>query len=261
MTDARFSERDVEQIIARAIQLDVSGNAMSLERLREVAGELNISPEALNQALAERNAAPHAMARRAEPETPEAAPPVSRPWNQWFTAASVGAGALTGGITGASWLQQDEISGLATTAAGAAAVTLLWLHRKSRNGWEMSVQMLVLWSSYAYAFAATRPGWNVDDAIGIASACAATSLFVGNVVLFGVRRWSTRAERRARKAAKRARLLEMRAEKATAVAQRAAAALRGDVVPTLTPRPAQRAGVRAIIARLTGSFHTPNPSR
>lgn len=261
MTDARFSDRDVEQIIARAIQLDVPGHAMSLERLREVAGELGISPEALNQALAERTAAPDETAMRVVRESPTPVPPPApRPWNQWLTAASVGVGALTGALTGAGWLQQSGTAEFSTMATCATAALLLWLHRKSRNGWEMSAQMVVLWSSYGYAFAAARPGGNVDDAFGLSTAFGAASLLFGNAVLFGVLRWNTRAERRARNAARRARKLEMRAEKATAVAQRAAAALKGELVPLIAPANTKRAGVRAMISRLTGSFHTPNPS-
>jgi len=232
MSETPFSEHDVEQIIARAIEIDVHGRAMSLARLREVARDLDISPEALNQALAERGGVSGASATSVPAASPTPTPsPEARPWNQWFTAASVAAGTLTGALAGSAVFGTEVGIELSTTGTCAAAAALLWLHRTSRNGWELSAQLLALWSSYTYAFAVAQggvaPQSSAEEVALVGVSGALVSIIAGNIVLFVARRWTARAERRARKA---------------------------------TQHNEKKAGVRTLLARLTGSFHTPNPS-
>lgn len=53
MSDAPLNNRDLERVIARAMEIDALGRPQTREALHKVAAQLQISPAAIDKALAE----------------------------------------------------------------------------------------------------------------------------------------------------------------------------------------------------------------
>jgi hypothetical protein len=279
MTDQPLSPQEIEQILARAAEIDTQGRAFSL--LRERAEQLQISPTALEQALKERVAldrvalertplagerlvSEQVIIKQAEELTALArevaqssAPVVTSEaeissWRRWITAAAVATGTSLGAMGGAQALQSGEIMELTIMGTAASAVALLWLHRKSRRFWPMNGQFVALWASFGYAFVAALPdhvqSGNMQE-LAFATGMIGTgiSIATGTTLLWLTKRWKLRKQKRA--------LKRLAAAEATVRAHQLS--LLG---VTATPVRKKKTGVRAIFARLTGSFHTPNPS-
>ncbi len=274
MTDQPLSPQEIEQILARAAEIDTQGRAFSA--LRERAQELQISPIALEQALKERivldrvalERVPHAseqllvkqaeeLSALASAVAQSSAPVVTSEaeissWRRWLTAASVATGTALGAMGGAAAFDPGDLSEVSAVLASGAALGLLALHRKTRRSWAMNGQFVALWASFGYAFMAAVPehvrqGQLQELGLTLGLIGAGVSIVTGTSVLWIAKRWKLRKQKKA--------LARLAAAEATVRAHQMA--LLG-----VTPKPARKkkTGVRAIIARLTGSFHTPNPS-
>lgn len=275
MTDQPLSPHEIEQILARAAEIDTQGRALSA--LRERALELRISPTALEQALKERvamdrlahapvllaneqsiakqaaelSALASAVAQASAPEVTSHSEISS--WRRWLTAGTVAAGTMLGAMGGASAFQPGDLMEFTTFGASAAAVALLWLHRRSRRFWAMNGHFVALWACYGYTFAAAVPehvqrGNMQEMAFAIGMIGAGVSVTTGTSLLWLSKRWKLRKQKRA--------LARLAAAEATVRAHQLA--LLGMTAPK--PPRKKKTGVRGIVARLTGSFHTPNPS-
>ncbi len=205
--DVRLSDRDMERVLKRAIELDTQGSH-SLARLREVAAELNISPNALDSALAELESpkAPAAVAARVvtEPEID-----TTSGWRQWLTAAVVVVGTALGTIAGFDRAGGggDDSTVVTVMMISALSVGLVWVHRRARKSWAMSAQMVALWASYGYtqimalnsAGAVPEAARATDDTAALAITGALLSVGIGSMTTWVLRRWRNRAKRRSEK--------------------------------------------------------------
>ncbi len=274
MTDQPLSPQEIEQILARAAEIDTQGRALSA--LRERALELQISPMALEQALKERVALDRVTLERvplaseqlivkqaeelsalATAVAQSTAPDVTSEldvssWRRWLTATSVATGTALGAMGGAAAFTSNGVTEFTAAGTWVAALGLFALHRKSRRSWVMNGQFVALWASYGYAFMAAVPdhvrrGDMQETGLTLGLLGVGISVVSGTSLLWLTKRYNLRKQKRA--------LARLAAAEATVRAHQLS--LLG-----VTPKPPRKkkTGVRAIVARLTGSFHTPNPS-
>ncbi len=162
MSGTPLSEQELERLIARAIEIDAQDAAPTLARFRQIASELNLSPAAIEKAIAER--AQGALVPTWQTSQPQyavsadatiAARSVSR-WKSWLTAGTVAAGAALGAISGAtSRLQLPYDDVVAATTVGmlvAISALLVWTHRRSHSSAQMMLQLASFWSTWMYGF-------------------------------------------------------------------------------------------------------------
>jgi hypothetical protein len=162
MSDAPLSEQELERLIARAIEIDAQEAAPTIARFRQIAAELNLSPVAIEKAIAERAAG--ALVPSWQTNQPlyavsaDATMPVRREsrWKNWLTAGTVAAGAALGAISGAtSRLQLPYDDVVAATTVGllvAISALLVWTHRRSRSSAQLMLQLASFWSTWMYGF-------------------------------------------------------------------------------------------------------------
>ena len=159
MSGQQFDERDVEAILARAIEIDGGGRLLDRDQLRTIAAELQVSSAALDRAIAERAA-----------RSTSRPPPASDGIDPMLHAVGLAAiGSAAGAAGGADLLAGLTAPGLLTVVSLAEIVR----HRDGRRPWTFQSSILVLWGSFVAGFAAVNDRlW--DDA----------AVFAGGVAMF-----------------------------------------------------------------------------
>ncbi len=191
MSDAPLSEQELERLIARAIEIDAQESAPTIERFRQIAVELNLSPVAIERAIAERVAGVGVpvvrdghpqFAVQAADHIADAPPRRTARWKTWITAGVVAAGAALGAVTGASSranFRYDDVV-IATTLSLLAGISLLlvWSHRRSRSPAQMMLQLASFWGTWMYGFM-TSYGHFWDDILFVGTCGFGVSAMVG----------------------------------------------------------------------------------
>ncbi len=169
------------------MEIDARGREHTREALHNVAAQLNISPAAIDQALAEVSVAN--ATRRAERDA-IAIDQSGTGVRRWLTAASVAMGTVSGLLAGSGYTPSvgDGETLLMITVLFAVSAGLWWAHRDERTPWSMMARMTVLWSSFAYAWMIGF-GQLVDWALESTLLAGAASLAVGTAAHVGWRVW------------------------------------------------------------------------
>ncbi len=160
MSNPPLNDDELQRVIARAIEIDARGE-QELTRLRDLAAQLNISPAAMDQALAEVARAKDVAAIAATMHT--SAPKRSR-LRGWLAAATVGIGSLSGYAAGTDYQPPggDSLTEFTVITLIGFCTSLAWLYRKDARPWGLFGRMAVLWGSYGYGWAVGHgqfPGW------------------------------------------------------------------------------------------------------
>jgi len=204
VSDAPLNKRDFERVIARAMEIDAHGREHTRKALHKVAAQLNISPAAMDQAIAE--VAAGNVTLEADWDAP-AVDHTTTGARRWLTAASVAIGIVSGLLAGSTYTPAggDRDTLLLIVLLFAVSAGLLWAHHEVRKPWSLMARLTVLWSSFAYAWMVGY-GQLVDWALETTLLAGAASLMVGTAAHVGWRAWLRvrRPSRRARTHAARA---------------------------------------------------------
>ena len=188
----QFPETDAQRILARAIELDAAeGPRLSRAELESIARELDVAPEAVDQAIVE---AADARARRPG----GALTPLRTAWR--LTLLSLAGGAAAGASVG-FWPRAVLVGakdGPVLVALGLLGLTALGLiawNRAREDGWHLQGALLALWAGFGLGLSGVERA-PLSDVWGLCAAAWALSA-VAAVLVAGVNQlYSPRAPAR-----------------------------------------------------------------
>lgn len=184
MPDKSLNEQELQRVIARAAEIDAGGENQTLSRLREIAAELNISPAALEQALAEnaqgsREPAPIAANRKTVSIWSRLR------WPDATTTAVVSAGAIAGGLVGSAHAGRHVAQplSLALTSFTLGTLTLVSLlivlaYRERTSIVPMMRQLITFWLTWLFGLSAAIGAFH-EDIAGFAVSGLAIAMATG----------------------------------------------------------------------------------
>ncbi len=166
MSPTPLNENELQRVIARARELDTRNDAQ-LTQLRDIAAQLNISPAAMDQALAEIAREKEVAVIAASIKTPTS---MRSRFRGWLAAATVGVGALSGMAAGLDYRPPggDSLTEFTVFLLIALSITLTWPYRRDARPWALFGRIAVLWASYAYGWAVGHgefQGWAFEMAL------------------------------------------------------------------------------------------------
>jgi hypothetical protein len=165
MSNPPLNQYELQRVIERAREIDARDQS-ELTRLHAIASQLNISPAAMEQALAEVARAKEAAEITATLRTP----PRRSTLRAWLAAATVGIGSLSGYAAGMNYQPPggDSLTEFTVITLIGLSVSLVWSYRKDARPWGLFGRMAVLWASYGYGWAVGHgqlPEWAYEFTI------------------------------------------------------------------------------------------------
>lgn len=198
MPEKSLNEQELQRVIARAAEIDAGGENQTLSRLRAIAAELNISPAALEQALAEnaqgsRERAPIAANRKTASIWSKLR------WPHAATTAIVSAGAIAGGLVGSAHASRHVAQPLSLTLTSFTLGTLTLVslliviaYRERTSIVPMMRQLITFWLTWLFGLSVTIGAFH-EDIAGFAISGLTIAMATGAVA-----RWLWRRNRNER---------------------------------------------------------------
>ncbi len=195
MPDTPFNEHELQRVLARAAEIDAGGESQSRARLREIAAELDISPRAVEQALAEYERV-KAAAVPTQQSVSGSTRRLARRWIATATAAVATAGTIAGAIAGVNHASRAitqpisvEFASVTLGALTLASLLIVLLYRERTHIGPMLRQLATFWLTWCLGFSFTTQSFH-EDIAGFAAVGLTIAMATGVIARLPLREHS-----------------------------------------------------------------------